>query len=280
MVLESLQENWNPKKRNYALFLLIITIIGIIGIVVAFFYFSDLIIHTLLTVEGSLMVLIIILIRVSIMSILTFFIFFNWLKSEEVYLNDIPCLIGFMFLTISFGKALDILQNLTFMVIPDEQAVIFLKIRYIPIIFVAIPLLYLGINMILYNLSLKGKEKYKDEKNIKNTRNWILAGIIIAELILLMIANSIILIGMLLPLFIIPSLIIATWLFHFAWKNDRLSSVNPFILMIGFGLYLFSNILRPVLQRLLGENVLYIMIAETFDVIVFIIIFMGLISKK
>ena len=280
MVLKSLKENWNPKKTRYLALLLLIVLLSVTGIVYAFVYFSDLITQTLRTVEGSPLVLMILLIRISIMSILTFFIFLNWFKSEEVYLNDIPCLIGLMFLIITLGKPLDILQNLTFMVLPDSQAVIMLKIRYISIIFTAVPLLYLGINMIFYNLSLKGKEKYKDERIVRKKRNWILMGIVTIELLVLIIANSVAFIGILLPIFIIPSLIIATWLFYFAWKNDRLSSVNSFILMIGFGLYLFSNILRPVLQKLLGMTALYATIAEFFDVMVFIIIFTGLISKK
>jgi hypothetical protein len=134
--------------------------------------------------------------------------------------------------------------------------------------------------MILYNLSLKGKEKYTNERIVKKTRNRILAGIIAVELVALLIANTIASIAILLPIFIIPSLIIATWLFYFAWKNDRLSSVKPFILMVGFCLYLFSNLLRPVLQKLLGMNVFYASIAEFLDVMVFIILFTGLFSKK
>jgi len=278
--MNSIRENWNPKKTRYLTYLLAIIVFSVIGIIYAFIYFSDLILLTLQSIEGSLVVMMILLIRIIIMSILTYFIFRNWFKAEEVFLNDIPCLIGIMFMIITLGKALDLLQNLTFLTLPDDQAIVFLKIRFIPIIFVAVPLLYLGINMIFYNLSLKGKDKYKDENLVKKRRNLILVGIIVVELIVLLTASNITFIGILLPIFIIPSLIIATWLFYFAWKNDRLSSVNPFLLMIGFGLYFISNILRPLLQGLLGTNVLYAVIVETFDIAVFIIIFIGLLSQK
>ena len=86
-------------------------------------------------------------------------------------------------------------------------------------------------------------------------------------------------IGILLPLFVIPSLIIIVWLFQFAYRNKRLSQVNPLILTFGFSAYLISQIIRPLLQNLLGAGTTYIIIAEIIDLIIFIIIFIGFYLK-
>ncbi len=76
---------------------------------------------------------------------------------------------------------------------------------------------------------------------------------------------------------VILSLIIITWMFYFAYKNQRLSQVHPLILSIGFGLYLVSQITRPLAQNLIGEIAAYIVLSEVIDLCIFIIIFIGFI---
>jgi hypothetical protein len=86
--------------------------------------------------------------------------------------------------------------------------------------------------------------------------------------------------GMLLPSIVIPSLLGIVYIFFLAYKLNRLSVVKPGILTIGFFLYLISNIFRPVMQNIIGEAASYIIIAETVDILVFLVIFIGLYNNK
>ena len=80
-------------------------------------------------------------------------------------------------------------------------------------------------------------------------------------------------------LVVFPVLIIVLWVFYFAYRNQRLSQINAKILILGFGLYLVSQFLRPLLHMQLGENVTFIILAEIIDLTAFIIMFIGLIKK-
>jgi hypothetical protein len=84
---------------------------------------------------------------------------------------------------------------------------------------------------------------------------------------------------LLLPIIVIPSLLGIVYIFYLASRLKRLSVIKPKILTIGFFLYLISNILRPLIQNIIGENASYIILAEFVDILVFLVIFMGLYKK-
>ena len=114
---------------------------------------------------------------------------------------------------------------------------------------------------------------------MKKLRLVIIIFIVSIETFVVTIAPNNTTMGMILPAIVIPSLVGIVYIFYLAYRLNRLAVVKPGILTLGFLLYLFSNIFRPVMQNILGEQASYIIIAELVDIIVFIIIFLGLYKK-
>jgi hypothetical protein len=99
------------------------------------------------------------------------------------------------------------------------------------------------------------------------------------ESIVIIIIPNFTLIGMVLPMILIPSLLGIVYIFYLAYRLNRLSVVKPKILTIGFFIYLVSNIFRPIMQNILGESANYIIVVEFVDLIIFVVIFLGLYKK-
>ncbi len=268
------------KKKNYKRIISLGVILGIIVIFSIYWVNISIIIRAYNEVDGMVGVVLIILIRIVILSVSAAYVFHVWFKQEKQYLSDLPFLFGLFFLLLIFGKFIDLLFDLTFFYYNEEEILTLIKIRYIIIIFNVAPMIYLSIGMILYSLSLKEKyEKYINEKRRNKDTFIILFIIVIIEVIAVILTPNRTIIGILLPCIVIPSFITIIWLFAFAYKNKRLSQVNPLILTLGFGVYLISQIIRPLLQNILGEATSYIIIAETIDLFIFIIIFIGFYKK-
>ncbi|MHA2475355.1 MAG: hypothetical protein ACXAES_19225 [Promethearchaeota archaeon] len=156
------------------------------------------------------------------------------------------------------------------------MVLIITKLRFIIMILDFLPMIYLSIGMILFSLSLKEKNRsLRDEKRLNAVRVRIIILIIISELTAILTINSISIISILYPIVVIPSLITIVWLFNFAYRNKRLSQVNASILWIGFTAYLVSQIVRPLVQFIIGESALFLIIAETLDLSIFVVIFIG-----
>ena len=195
--------------------------------------------------EGIFEVVILILIRIFLLAGMTWVMFRKWYKQEDHYFADLPFLFGLFFFFLIFGKFLDLLFDLTFFTLEKDMVLFLLKIRFFVVILTLFPMIYLSIGMFLYNLSLKEKhEKLRVEKHRDKVRIRIIILIVLIEMIAITMAPNTTIIGILLPIFVIPSLIIIVWLFQFAYRNKRLSQVNPLILTIGFGLYLVSQLTR------------------------------------
>jgi Na+/melibiose symporter-like transporter len=104
--------------------------------------------------------------------------------------------------------------------------------------------------------------------------------IVTVEIITVFVVPNFTIIGMVLPFILIPSLVGIVYIFFLAYRLNRLSVVKPKILTVGFFLYLISNIFRPVMQNILGENASYITVVELVDLAIFIVIFFGLYKKS
>lgn len=85
--------------------------------------------------------------------------------------------------------------------------------------------------------------------------------------------------GIILPIILIPSLLGIVYIFYMAYSLNRLTIVKPGILTISFFLYMLSNVFRPIMQNILGETASYIIVVEIVDIIIFMIIFLGLYKK-
>ena len=268
------------KKNLYMGVISLLAVLGTIMITILYAINMSAIYDGYTQTEGIFEVVILILIRIFLLAGMTWVMFRKWYKQEDHYFADLPFLFGLFFFFLIFGKFLDLLFDLTFFTLEKDMVLFLLKIRFFVVILTLFPMIYLSIGMFLYNLSLKEKhEKLRVEKHRDKVRIRIIILIVLIEMIAVIMAPNTTIIGILLPVFVIPSLIIIVWLFQFAYRNKRLSQVNPLILTFGFSAYLVSQIIRPLLQHLVASAALYIIFAELIDLIIFVIIFIGFYMK-
>jgi hypothetical protein len=266
------------KKRLYQYAILLSILLSSFGIFILYFINFPLIVKAFAEYEGALEVVITISLRILLLSIISLYLFNKWFNQEAQYLSDIPFLLGMFFLILFFGKAVDLLWDLTFFTFSEGLVLLFLKFRFFIIIFEVAPLIYLGLEIIFFRLEDRFI-KLKDKKYMNKLRITLISIIISVESLSVIIAPNNTTMGMLLPYIVIPSLLGIVYIFFLAYRLNRLNVVKPGILTIGFFLYLISNIFRPVMQIILGEAASYIIIAETVDIFVFLVIFLGLYKK-
>ena len=264
------------RKNLYKLILLLGFLIGLIGVYLIYYLNLSVVKQAYNEIHGMDLVVIMVLVRISLLLGSAVYMLYKWFKQEEQYLSDIPILFALFFLLLTFGKAIDLFFNFTYRYFSDPLNLFVIKIRFLIIIFTVVPLIYLSITMILYSLSLRDKfHKLRDERYKNKISLIIVIVIVVAESFSVIMVPDAPSISLLLPTVVIPSLLVIVWLFAFAYKNKRLSQVNSFILMIVFGAYLISQIIRPIIQRILGENTAYINVVEIIDLLIFIVIFIG-----
>lgn len=258
--------------------------LGLLTCVLLYYINISLIIKSLNEIEGLWTAVIVILFRISLLTMMTIYVFNKWFKQEKLYLSDIPHLFGLFLLLLTFGKLVDLFWNLTFFRFNQEFVLILLKIRYFIIILELLPLMYLSIVMLFYSLSLRERFiKLKDKKYVEKLTIRLLIIIAFIEMFAVIMAPNVFILGRVLPFILIPSLLVIIYIFFFAYKHKRLSEVHPLIIAVGFLLCTISSILRPLIQSMLGESlralVMYIIIVEIIDLFVFTVIFIGLYFK-
>jgi len=266
------------QKNNkiYLFVLLLGVILGSIAVMLLYILNWEVIVGSYNTQEGALGVVLIISSRILIVSGMAFYTFFRWFKQEEQYFSDIPFLFGLFFMFLVFGKTLDMFNAFIYFQLNASIVLVVLKIRYFIMILDFFPMIYLSSEMILFSFSLKPRYKrLTSEKERNKTGLKFITLILIIEGIAGLIAPNSTILSIYYPIIVIPSLLTIVWLFYFAYKNKRLSQVNTLILTIGFGLYLISQIIRPLAQFVIGESAVFLIFAETIDLIIFIIIFVG-----
>ncbi|MFX0039565.1 MAG: hypothetical protein ACFFCY_17545 [Promethearchaeota archaeon] len=271
-------------QRNKAIYLFSLIfgiIIGTSTILLLYAFNWTIITTTYLTHEGTLGIVLIISTRIIIVSVMALYTFYRWFKQEQQYFSDIPFLFGVFFLLLIFGKMLDLFIDFSYFGLNSGVQLLVFKGRYLIAIFDLLPMIFLSIFMILISLSLKERfSRLANEENLNKIRIRILLIILVIEVFVCIFVVNVEIAPIIYPITILPSLIAIVWLFNFAWRNHRLSQVNTFILMIGFGLYLITSILRPLIQYIVGESSLFVIIVESIDIIIFIIIFIGFYKKS
>ncbi|MFX1304571.1 MAG: hypothetical protein ACFFBV_05675 [Promethearchaeota archaeon] len=266
------------KRRLYKFSLLLSVILGTLSVFFLFFVNYSLIIKAFTDYEGALQVVLIISLRILLLSIITFYLFNKWFKQEAQYLTDIPFLLGIFFFLLAFGKAIDIFWDLTFFTFDDTFVLLLVKLRYFIIVFEVAPLIYLGFEIVFFRLEDRFT-RLKDKRYMNRLRTRLIAIIVGVESVAIIIVPNITILGMVLPIILIPSLLGIVYIFYLAYRYNRLKMVKPKILTIGFLLYMISNILRPVMQNILGETANYVIIVELVDLCIFLAIFLGLYKK-
>jgi hypothetical protein len=265
------------KKSNwYKLGLSLGSMLGFILVFILYFLNLPIIIQAYNDIQGMELVVILLVVRIVILFGSSMYMFFKWFKQEEQFLSDLPFLFGIFFLLLTFGKLIDLFFDFTYLYFPEPLNLFVIKIRFFIIIFTVLSLIYLSTTMILFSLSLRDRfDNLRDESSRNRTSLIIVIIVVVIESTAVIIISDTPSISVLLPAVVIPSLLVIVWLFAFSHRNKRLSQVNSFILMIGFAAYLLSQILRPILQRILGENTSYINVVEIIDLIIFGVIFLG-----
>lgn len=269
----------NAKRMKLLLILGILA--GLSGILMLYISNISMIIESFyFYYPGSIGVVCVIMIRIIVMSLMTYIMFSKWFKGEKQFLDDIPFLFGLFFLGIVFGKFIDLFVDFSFYSNPT-QSLIISKIRFILLAFDLIPMIFLSIGMLLFYMSInKNRVKIQNEHYRNKLRFCILLIILSIEIIMGILAPDLKVVGLFYPIVLIPSLLIIIWLFWFTYQRKKLSEINSFILTLGFGALLLSQTVRPVLQIIFSENPFMITIAEVLDLSVFTIIFIGFLMKS
>ena len=266
------------KKRQYKIGLLIGVVLSIISVFFLFAFNYFLLFDAFINYEGAFEILLVISIRILLLSIITIYLFTKWFKQEAQYLSDIPFLLGLFFLILIFGKVVDLFWDLTFFTFNTNLVLFIVKIRYFIIIFEVAPLIYLGFEVIFFRLEDK-YTKLKDKRFMNLFRAKLIVLIVGIESTAIIFIPNMTILGMVLPIILIPSLAGIVYIFYLAYRLKRLRVIKPKILTIGFLLYMISNIFRPVMQNILGETATYIIVVEIVDVCIFVVIFLGLYKK-
>ena len=262
--------------RIYLYLILLGAILGVITVILLYTFNWAIIVTTYQTHEGTLGILLVFCVRISIVFLMSVYTFFRWFQQEKQYFSDMPFLFGVFFLLLIFGKLLDLFIDFSYFQLNRGLLLLIMKVRYIIAILDLLPMIYLSTYMILISLSVKKRfSRLGNEKVLNKVRVRFLIIVVAIEIFVSIFILTIEIAPIIYPITILPSLISIVWLFNFAWKNQRLSQVNTFILMIGFGLYLITSILRPLMQFIIGESPLFVIIAESMDIIIFLIIFIG-----
>jgi len=264
------------KKKFYLTVISISVIIGAISVVLLYIFNWNAIVQSYLTHEGALGVVLIISSRIIILSGMVIYTFYKWFQQEQQYFSDLPFLFGIFFLFLVFGKALDLFADFIYFELNETLVLNVLKTRYFIMIFDFLPMIYLSTEMILFSFSLRSRFNRLTNEEMRNKINYrLIFSILLIEFIAGFLAPSVRSLTIYYPIIIIPSLLTIFWLFRFAYKNKRLSQVNTLILTIGFGAYLISQIVRPLAQFIIGESDVFVIFAESIDLVIFLVIFLG-----
>jgi len=269
-------------KRKNSTVIIIISLIIIGGIITFLLYsfYIDEILNALNLVPELLILTTIVLIKIVLISIMGGFLLYRWYRQEQQYFSDIPFLFSNFFFILIFGKLLDILLYMLYYEIDPLPHLILVKVRYVLIIINIIPVLFLSIQMLLIYLSIYERFKSLKTKQTNNKIQGIILSLIISIAILLIIlAPELSSLLTIYPFIMISSFIMIIWMFLYANKSKRLSEINSLIVGIGFIFYLFTTVFRGIGIGFLDRN-LSSFLSEIFEIIVFIIIFIGLNKKS
>ena len=260
--------------KKIKLILILSVILSTVGILILYLSNLSILIETYLTYEGAIGIILIITLRIFIMSLMTIYMFRTWFKAEHQFFDDTPFLFALFFLILTFGKTIDLFWDFTYYSFSSDLVLLLIKFRFVIIVVDLAPLLYIGLGIILFSLSSRykklGMEKYSNKIRIQ-----LIVVIIIIELFAIILGSDILYLNRLLTIILIPSLIAIVYIFYIAYKGKRLSQVNPLILSLGFLLLMISNIFRPIATVIIGESANLIILVESIDLIIFLIIFIG-----
>ena len=96
------------KKKKYKLTIILSVILGSIAIIALYANNTKAISEGYNQTDGMIFVVLVILIRVCILTGMTYYMFHAWFLQEKQYFSDLPFLFGFFFIVLIFGKFLEL----------------------------------------------------------------------------------------------------------------------------------------------------------------------------
>jgi hypothetical protein len=268
----------DEKKRKFRVYLIIVVIITLLSYAILYALFWDLLSGVLLTLEGILMGFFVILSKICILALMSFYIFRRWLKQDAIYTSDAYFLFGSFFWILTSGKILDLFWNIGFIgSILDMNFLLFLlKIRFAIVILTIVPILFVGLEAILTFVNLY-KKKEMNKQQFNKIRKEIIIIYIIVIAILIIIAPSVPFMNIMLPFISFPMFLFIAIMFLYMYRNKYLSQANGLIIGLSFFLLIVASIARSVLS--LSLEALPVISAEIIDIGVYILMFIGFITK-
>lgn len=242
-----------------------------------FLFFSSEISYSLINIEGMGSIAIFFLFRISITFGLAIYIFNKAFKNEDLEYSNFILLFFLFFLGLTLGKPLDLLYKLIYFSADNEYTLFVLKIRYISIILTMAPLIFLGFNLLI-DYSSKNNELNKSD----NKKLLFLTSIIIIigfGSFIILLAPSSTYLSIILMCFHIPSLIWIIITFFYSYQKEGGQKKSYLIIIAVFTLdlilYITAIISTPSRRQIIGYSAGYIIFAETIDLIIIFIIFLG-----
>ncbi|MBD3340090.1 MAG: hypothetical protein GF353_13330 [Candidatus Lokiarchaeota archaeon] len=181
------------------------------------------------------------------------------------------------------GKAIDLLYKLIFFYSDQSELLLVLKIRYLYIVYMMAPLIYFGF-IVLFCPDLFQFKTIQDPSRKVFGSFSIIIIISTIESCLILIATDIEFLSLVLICTHIPSLLWISISFLYAYKKRVVSQNNLFIVGIAFCidliLYVSSLLLTDTRQKSIGFSPYFTIIAESIDLVIIILIFLGFYLKS
>jgi len=266
------------KKRKFRIYLLIIVLSTLISYSILYTLFWDALSEVLINLEVIFMGFIVILSKIGILALMSFYIFRRWFKQDAIYTSDAYFLFGSFFWILTSGKILDLFWNIGFVgsILDMNFLFLLLKIRFAIVILTIVPILFVGLEAILTFVNLY-KKKEMNKQQFNKIRKEIIIIYIIVIAILIVIAPSVPFMNIMLPFISFPMFLFIAIMFLYMYRNKYLSQAHGLIIGLSFFLLIIASIVRSVLS--LSLEALPVISAEIIDIGVYIIMFIGFISK-
>ena len=265
------------KKRTVLYSILIVIFALIVSFTMLFTFYWSVLVSTLAANEGLFLGLVVIISRVLILGIMSFFLYRKWLKQEAIYTSDAYFLFGSFFGILACGKIYDIFYNLAFisMAFDAEFILLLLKIRFFIVAVNVMPILYIGLEVIITFFNMY-RNKEMDKKQFNKLRLRIILIFILVLILVISLAPTTNFLSIILPFITLIIFLGIAIMFLFMYKNKRLSQANGLIIGVAFICFIASNLLRSIL---LNTDLYYIVFIELIDIGVNLLMFIGFITK-
>jgi hypothetical protein len=267
----------DEKKRivyKYSLILLCSLVSALF--VIIFFLFWPALSGAFLLVKDIWLVVLIGVFRIVSYFIMCLIVFRKWFKQEKIYLSDAYFLFGIFFLIYTYAKIFDLFWYFAYSSenFNEDFLLYILKMRFFVIILNALPLIFLGLEVILSFIEVYNHKTWSARQKFRY-KYYIIVSYFGLVSLLIILAPDRSTLYILLPVIVLGTAIGLVIMFLFMYRNRHLSHVNGLIIGIGFIGVIITSFIRVIIPL----EVLFILLIELLDFAVYTIIFIGFMTK-